>query len=43
MRNYLTSLGIRYKLVGLHPKSKRMFWIYVKTKEFREAVEKWSE
>ena len=30
LRDYLTSQGIRYELVGLHPISKAMFWVYIK-------------
>ena len=30
LRDYLTSQGIRYELVGLHPTSKAMFWVYIK-------------
>lgn len=28
MRNYFSSIGIRYELVGLHPETKNMFWVY---------------
>ena len=37
MRDYLVNKGIRYELVGLHPKTKHMFWVYIKTKELYAA------
>lgn len=43
MRNYLTSKGIKYKIVGLHPESKKMFWVYIKDNYFKQAVEEWSK
>lgn len=43
MRDYLSSKGIRYEIVGLHPESKNMFWIYIKTNKLRECLKEWSE
>lgn len=34
MRDFFASKGIRYELVGLHPKSHDMFWIYIKTTNY---------
>ena len=42
MRDYFTSKGIRYELVGLHPKSHDMFWVYIKTTELEKAMNEWS-
>ena len=42
LRDFLTSHGVRYELVGLHPKSHDMFWIYIKTIELEEAMNEWS-
>lgn len=42
MRDYFASKGIKYELVGLHPKSHDMFWIYIKTIELEEAMNEWS-
>lgn len=42
MRNYFTQKGIRYELVGLHPVSKDMFWVYIKTIELEIAMNEWS-
>lgn len=43
MRDYFTSKGIRYELVGLHPKSKDMFWVYIKTSKLEKAMQEWSK
>lgn len=43
MRDYLSSKGIRYEIVGLHPESKNMFWVYIKTNNLRECLIEWSE
>lgn len=42
MRDYFTSKDIRYELVGLHPKSHDMFWVYIKTIELEKAMQEWS-
>ena len=42
MRDFFTSKEIRYELVGLHPKSHDMFWIYIKTTELKKAMNEWS-
>ena len=43
MKDYLSSKGIRYELVGLHPDSKNMFWVYIKSNILRECLKEWSE
>ena len=43
MRDYFTSKGIKYELVGLHPKSKDMFWVYIKTSKLEKAMQEWSK
>ena len=42
MRDYLSSKGIRYEIVGLHPESKNMFWVYIKTNKLCECLQEWS-
>lgn len=42
MRDYLFSKGIRYELVGLHPETKNMFWVYIKTEKLEKAMLEWS-
>lgn len=42
MRDYLTSIGIRYELVGLHPQTKAMFWVYIKNRKLENAMLEWS-
>ncbi len=43
MRDYLTSEGIRYELVGLHPETKHMFWVYIKTEQLNKALQEWKK
>lgn len=42
MRNFFYSKGIKYELVGLHPETKKMFWVYIKDKKLEEAMNEWS-
>lgn len=42
MRDYFTSNGVRYELVGLHPKSHDMFWAYIKTEKLSNLMNEWS-
>ena len=42
MRDFLTSQGIRYELVGLHPTSKAMFWVYITDEKLDKALTTWS-
>ena len=42
MRDYFTSKGIKYELVGLHPTSHDMFWVYIKTEKLKNAMKEWS-
>ena len=42
MRDFFMSKGIKYELVGLHPKSHDMFLIYIKTSELEKAMNEWS-
>ena len=43
LRDFFQSKGIRYELVGLHPISKDMFWVYIKTDKLISAMKEWSE
>jgi len=42
MREFLASKGIKYELVGLHPETKHMFWVYIKTEQLNRALQEWS-
>lgn len=42
MRNFLASKGIKYELVGVHPESKAMFWVYIKNFELEKAMQEWA-
>ena len=43
LRDYLAKKQIRYELVGLHPETKNMFWVYIKDKRLTKAMQEWSE
>lgn len=43
MRDFLNSKGIKYELVGLHPETKNMFWVYIKTEQLHKALQEWSK
>lgn len=43
LRDFLTSKGIRYELVGLHPETHKMFWVYIKNKELDKYTSEWSQ
>ena len=42
MRDYFSKKGIKYEIVGLHPDTKKMFWVYIKNKELDKAMHEWS-
>ena len=42
MRDFFTLKGIRYELVGLHPKSHKMFWVYIKSNKLEKVMNEWS-
>ena len=43
MRDYLFAKGIKYEIVGLHPETKNMFWVYIKNQELKKALQEWSK
>ena len=42
LRNYLRDNGMRYKLSALNKKKKKLFWVYIKTEELDELLDRWS-
>lgn len=34
---------INYKIVGLHPKSKKTFYVFVEDEKFKNAIIEWKE
>ena len=42
LRNYLYENGLKYELAALNPNSKKLFWMYIKTKKLDELLTKWS-
>lgn len=43
MRDFFISKGIRYELVGLHPDTHNMFWIFIKDQKLIKAMEEWAK
>jgi len=43
LREFLKSKQIKYELVGLHPKSKLMFWIYIKDESLIKYLKEWGD
>lgn len=43
LREFLKQKGLKYELVGLHPKSKLMFWIYIKDEKLNSCLKEWKE
>jgi len=43
LRDFLNGKGVRYELVGLHPESKCMFWVYIKNDELASGLKQWNE
>ena len=43
LRDFLSSKGIKYELVGLHPKTHKMFWVYIKNVELDKYTSEWSQ
>lgn len=39
LRNYLYKNGVKYKVVGLNPNSKRMFWVFIKDEQFEKLIQ----
>ncbi len=42
LRNYIMQQGIRYKIVGLNPTTKKPFWVFIKTEELLNCLTEWS-
>lgn len=43
LREFLNDKGIKYELVGIHPSSKQMFWVYIKDKALNKALQEWKK
>ena len=43
LRDFLISKGFKYELVGLHPKTNNMFWIFIKDKALNNALDEWNK
>jgi hypothetical protein len=43
LRDYLKINNIRYELVGLHPETKCLFWVYIKDEKLNNCLKDWKE
>lgn len=43
LRDFLTANGVRYELVGVHPKTGKMFWVYIKDEKLNKLTYEWSK
>lgn len=43
LRDFLASYGVRYELVGLHPETHKMFWVYIKNEKLDFLTSEWSK
>lgn len=42
LKNYLVGNGIRYELVGLNPKTKNMFWVFIISDDLKRLLDTWA-
>lgn len=42
LRNYLKKNEVKYELAALNPNSKKLFWVYIKTKKLDKLLNEWS-
>ena len=42
LRDFLSSKGVKYELVGLHPTTHKMFWVYIKNEDLDKYTSEWS-
>ena len=43
LRDFLSKNGVKYELVGLHPKTHKMFWVYIKDEKLNKLTLEWSK
>lgn len=43
LMKFLNSNGFRYEVVGLNPRTKKTFWVYVRSKRLSGYLKKWEE
>ncbi len=42
LKEFLYNHGVKYELVGLHPKTQCTMWIYIKDEKLKELLNEWS-
>jgi hypothetical protein len=43
LKGFIESNGIKYESKGLHPKSKRPFYLYIVTEDLDKILKRWDE
>lgn len=43
LKDFLKSQGFRYETKGIHPKTNKPFFIFMKSKELDVSLNKWNE
>jgi hypothetical protein len=43
LRDFLSSKGIRYEIVGINPTTHNMFWVYIKNNQLTIALDEWKK
>lgn len=41
LRDFLLSKGFKYELIGLHPKTNNIFWVFIKSKPLIDTLKEW--
>jgi len=41
LRNYLTSKGLKYRLVALNPNNHKMFWLFIDNEQLNKYLIEW--
>lgn len=40
---FLLQNNIKYEVIGLHPKTKKTFWVFIKNKELSRVLSLWNK
>lgn len=43
LMKFLTSGGLRYEIVGLHPETKKQFWIFERSEKLNRQLNIWKD
>lgn len=43
LMKWLSKKGIKYKIIGLHPKTKKMFYVFIDSQNLKSALQEWKK